>query len=339
LKVLVYGYYWKDNFGDELFKRAFKLIFPKVIFQYTDSLNKRDLDWCDVVFFGGGSILSGAIALDNIALDQIIKPIYYIGVGLEEPHPDHIQLLKQAKLIAIRKDINCCKVMAKQTLLNDYTKAPTIVIPDLVYALHSNKNILDDDDIEYEDEESGGPFNLKSILVIPNVSTLPDRMEPNWKHLAWEYYKSEFAQALDYLYEDGFRISFLPFSRNSIAKDSWAANEILAKMQHKNQLVYEDSAINQAGSILSNTNIVITQRYHGAVLGNLYKNNTIIIHHHSKLERFEPADKINFYGFRKDDILESVNNFRYHRGGFNLLQSSFYTSSSSFKELNKLVLG
>ena len=65
-KILVYGFYFKGNLGDDLFVDAFKALFPAFNFTFVDQISISDLQDVDAVFIGGGSFLGDPI---NIADD------------------------------------------------------------------------------------------------------------------------------------------------------------------------------------------------------------------------------------------------------------------------------
>ena len=81
-KVLVYGWYNKNNIGDDLFCHAFKKIFPYLNFEFTDNLNIDNLKEVSTVFIGGGSFLFADPSLSEECLKLIkTKTILYIVNG------------------------------------------------------------------------------------------------------------------------------------------------------------------------------------------------------------------------------------------------------------------
>ena len=56
-KILVYGWYHKNNIGDDLFVEAFNHLFPNFDFTFTDVLHSHLIKEADAIFFGGGSFL------------------------------------------------------------------------------------------------------------------------------------------------------------------------------------------------------------------------------------------------------------------------------------------
>jgi hypothetical protein len=282
-KVLVWGFYNKSNAGDELFKQAFQHLFPEIDFQFVDQLNASKIEATSAVILGGGSFLDNPLPMDASAHRALQdRPILYIGVGLETNiHPDHQVLLERAKLIATRTP--------NQGYLN------SIYVPDLVYALkdkswHQNKQ--------------------QAILILPNFSVIPTWNDPVWKQNAWEYFKSEFAQVLEKLYPE-FRIDFYPMCQNTTLDDHAASIEMLSKTAQRNfdGLLHQvPPTIERLTHLFSQYQLIITQRYHGAILAELARTPYVSIHHHDKLKftHVGEGSQIPFFGFSKDRLFFAI---------------------------------
>lgn len=280
--ILVYGFYNKNNLGDDLFADAFKHLFPDCNFTFTSKITKAQLN-VDAVFLGGGSFIDQSLKIDDNALSLLkTKPILYIGIGAETNiHESHIDLLKLAKLIAIRSNVNL-DIISK---LN----ATVIVIPDLVYSLPVKCN----------------PVKTKSVLYIPNISVVPKWNSEHWKHTSWEFFKIEMAQALDTM-----KVDFLPFSTNLKLNDKNAGIEIINRMNsNPNILDIQDSfntmPFNQIIDLIGSYELVITQRFHGYILSHIAKTKCLTIHHHDKLKNVS-GNKLSYYSANKNLILEHI---------------------------------
>ena len=134
MKVLVYGWYYKGNIGDNLFVHAFKRLFPNLQLVFTDTISEKRLEDVGAVFFGGGSFLLDPPSItgpfDKTWALLKAKKIFYMGVGVElEIHPFHQELMAQAQLLAIRSSDQVERVKA----INPNTR----FVPDLVYALQT----------------------------------------------------------------------------------------------------------------------------------------------------------------------------------------------------------
>lgn len=289
MKVLVYGWYHQSNIGDELFIDAFKTLFPDFEFLFTNSIAAKHLDGIDAVFIGGGSFLLAQPVISKEALEIIkTKPLFYLGVGVEsEIHPTHIDLIKHARLIATRSIDQVDKIK--------FFNPNTIWIPDLVYALQSKVKI--------------SPKKNRSVLVMPNISVVPHHLDPYWKHASWSHFKSEFAQFLDVLVNEGYSINFLSMCHNGKDNDDWPAGEIIGHMTHRNNYILGTVpiGIEPVTELLSKYNLIITQRFHGIVLSEMVRTPYISIHHHDKLKFSYPRSGafLSYYNSSKQLLVDS----------------------------------
>jgi len=289
MRVLVYGWYGKSNIGDELFIDAFRNLFPDFEFIFVNNINENSLEGIDAVFFGGGSFLLAKPLISEAALEIIkTKPIFYIGVGVEsEIHPTHIELIKLARLVAIRSLDQVDKV----SLFNKNTKW----IPDLVYSLQTKVNM--------------SPKINRSVLVLPNISIVPHHLDPYWKHASWSHFKSEFAQFLDILINEGFKLNFMSMCRNNKDNDDWPAGEIIGHMTRRNKYLLDEQPmrIEDVTGLISQYSLIITQRFHGIVLSEIVKTPYIAIHHLSKLKFSHPRNGsfLDYYSSAKQSFIDS----------------------------------
>jgi polysaccharide pyruvyl transferase WcaK-like protein len=281
--VLVCGWYFHDNLGDDLFIDAFKLLFPNFNLTFKNSFSTIDLVGIDAVFIGGGSFLEGPLNINQTTLEALKKKnIFYIGVGTETNiHSMHSDLIRIAKLVAIRSPESIDKVLQLNTNV--------IVIPDLVYCL---------------DPTISKTKIPNSILVLPNISLVPRWSDPHWKHAAWDSFKTEFAQFLDELVLAKHTIHFLPLCNNSKLDDNRAAYEIINAMYsgHSKMLLSPITSLQEVTTCISQHEAVITQRYHGIVLSNLVDTPCLTIHHHDKLKNAHGIS-ISYYGISKSVLV------------------------------------
>jgi polysaccharide pyruvyl transferase WcaK-like protein len=283
MKILVYGWYHQLNIGDDLFIQSFHKLFPTYQFVFCDHINVEVLQAVDAVFFGGGSFL---LERPNIPADALTllktKPIFYIGVGCEaEINSTHADLIRQAKLIATRSldQVDRLKILNPNTMW----------IPDLVYCL--------------QDDVTLSPKKNRSVLVMPNISVVPHNLDPHWKHASWLHFKSEFSQFLDDLVKDGFSLNFLSMCRGIKDNDDWAASEMISHMFHRGEYILKNqpTRIEDVTQLISQYNLVITQRFHGIILSEMTKTPYIAIHHHDKLKYTIPCNGsfISYYNTSK----------------------------------------
>lgn len=285
MQVLVYGFYFKGNVGDDLFIDAFTKLFPQYNFTFTDHITKKHLEGISAVFFGGGSFLDGQPEIEEGAVEIILsKKIFYIGVGIEtDIHPTHLKLMRAAKLIAARSNLEKLKDINKNV----------IYIPDLVYSLGSATNKSKD----------------KGILYIPNIATVPQHFDPHWKHVFWDRFKLEFSQVLDYLFESKYAINIFAMSKNRKLDDSWAGIEVVNQMKYRRRDFFIEHNTDYV-NLFSKYQLVITQRYHGIILAELGRTPYISLHHHDKLKRsyLNEGSFLSYYEISKDNLIKEINN-------------------------------
>jgi polysaccharide pyruvyl transferase WcaK-like protein len=283
-KVLVYGFYYKNNIGDQLFIDALHKLFPHIHFVFTDHIERQHLLGVDALFFGGGSFLDTKPLISDDAINAIkLMPSFYIGVGSEtDIHPFHLELIKAAKLVAIRS------VIKKEVFYSLNTN--TIVIPDLVYSLS--------DCVIQSDRHS------KSILILPNVSVVPQYFTSHWEHVFWEKFKIEFAQFLDILIDDRYSINLFGMCRDNELNDNFASAEIINKMRHRSSKYITDCEKDIASltKLFSSYTNIITQRYHGTILSNMCKTPCLTIHHHDKLMH---NASISYFEITKQKLIDA----------------------------------
>jgi hypothetical protein len=130
-KVLVYGYYYEDNLGDDMFISAFKLLLPQFELSFTKKLNTSILDKYHAVVVGGGDIFN------DYFMDQVREakhkyphiPFYAIGCGVSYPSYISTGCTALFEMIYLRNstDLPCFRMIMGY----EYVKA----MPDLGFML------------------------------------------------------------------------------------------------------------------------------------------------------------------------------------------------------------
>lgn len=306
-KILCYGHYNHQNLGDELFKNAFEKLFPEYDFTFTDHLTIELLKDKDALFFGGGSFLNQSISGFNVwDFQGFNTPVFYIGVGFEtEIHIDHYHFLGKAKLITSRSG-NCRWLNVAQKQWN------ITLIPDLVYYLKLKSH-------SFKKENT--------VLILPNVSVIPKYDSPSWVTSAWDNFKNQFAQFLDYLIDNEFNIKFGTMCHNEVENDNYASYQISSLMKHRSIIHLEndhESDQFRANDIGAYSH-VITQRYHGIVLSEIMNIPVLPISHHDKLN---VTGALPYYEISKHRLINSF---------YRLKEPNISIDFSAFEELKKRV--
>jgi polysaccharide pyruvyl transferase WcaK-like protein len=285
VKIVVYGFYHHQNIGDDLFAKAFQKLFPQYHFVFTDTLSVAVIQDASAIFIGGGSFLFAPLNIPSEDFPVLkTKKLLYIGVGIEDfIHPMHLELMAQAELIAIRNPQQLKRMLD--------INSKTIYLPDLVYSMEIEKT---------------KHKHSKSVLVLNNFLVIPTWQDPYWQHISWSYFKSEFGQFLDELLDQGYDVKFLPMSYNVESSDLHASIEILNSMKHRdaNYLISPASYdIDFIINTLSQFEMIITQRFHGTVLSELYGIPYVCIHHHDKLRRsMERGQFVSYFALSKENL-------------------------------------
>lgn len=289
--VLVYGWYGRGNVGDELFRNAFQRLLPDMNIKFVSRIEEQDLEGVDAVVFGGGSFVYARPHVTHEAMVKILTmPVFYVGVGVEKTiDPAHQRLMKRAHAVFTRSTESLDLVRAYNPTAEH--------AEDIVFSLH--------------DEAAPVETAEKTILVMPNLETVPKWSSPHWMHVAWDHFKDELAQALDVLVSEGWTVSFLPSCRNASMDDTWAATEVLARMEKRSAckvLDVPEADVACISSVVSKHQVVVTQRYHGAILAKLSGRPCVMVHHHDKLKNIFPAaeQNVSFYASSKAVLLDAI---------------------------------
>lgn len=290
MKILVYGFYNNSNLGDNLFIEAFRHLFPDFDFIFTETIAEDKLRGIDAVFFGGGSFLLARPLISEESLQELRhKKIFYLGVGVEaEIHPVHLDLMRSAKMIATRSPEQIKK-------LSFFNKNVSYV-PDLVYSLQ--------DQVVHSEKINN------SVLILPNISIIPQVADAHWKHSAWAYFKSEFVQFMDWLIDNGYHPHLFPMCQGQEIDDNWVSAELVSYMEKRNSRYIHSSvdrpiSIKEITKLVSQYNIVITQRFHGIVLSEMTRTPYLTISHHDKLKFSQPGEGyfLSYYNTSKQLLI------------------------------------
>jgi polysaccharide pyruvyl transferase WcaK-like protein len=164
------------------------------------------------------------------------------------------------------------------------------VIKDLAYLLYK--------DIKVEK-------NKNSVLIIPNSHIVPQYDSLIWQNSSWNYFKSEFSQFTDYLFENNYIVNYFPMSSNYKHMDIYAAAEIINCSKHKEYLIKDKTnSFIETAKLFSSYDLIISQRYHGSIIADMYDIPSITISHHIKLNF---PNYIDYYGINKNILIKSFN--------------------------------
>jgi polysaccharide pyruvyl transferase WcaK-like protein len=125
-RVVSLGWYGHQNCGDETFRAALRVLFPKVDFIFINNLAKHvDLvNSSDYLLIGGGNIVTGDFLN---GLDDVTSPYSFVGVGLTPNAP--VRYLEGAEWVLVRD------------LISQRLYRSSYYMPDLAFSLTPNRDV------------------------------------------------------------------------------------------------------------------------------------------------------------------------------------------------------
>jgi len=119
----------------------------------------------------------------------------------------------------------------------------------------------------------------------------------------------ETAQTLDALIEDNYVVDFYAMSQIPEEHDEWAGIELINKMKHKPKLHLPTcNDVSSITELFSQYGVILTQRYHGAVLAEMSGTPYVCVYHHDKLRHtsFDLGRFVPYFGISKGKLMQEV---------------------------------
>jgi polysaccharide pyruvyl transferase WcaK-like protein len=288
-RIFVLGWYAGEsvNLGDEAFKPSFKKLWKNVEFTFGNSIPK-DINSYDYFWIGGGSFLDQP--LSNPHHITVKKPIGIIGVGISTIHPKNKAIVDSAKIIVVRDKSSQSKI------------PNSIYAPDIVFSLEDSfyKNCQD---------PSG-----KKITILLSDFISPQEVSQAYSIAAFNWFVIEFASFCDLLVDKKYQLEFVPMCFGAI-DDRRISAAIISRMKNKSKVKWclENLSIENLRIKISESNLVITQRFHGMIFSTLSEVNFINIRFHDKMlslmKDMNWNSHIDYYGFNKIQLMSLLNSF------------------------------
>jgi hypothetical protein len=291
-RALVVGWYGHGNVGDETFRLAFEELWGSLAdFTFVDQVPADVNERFDAVMIGGGSLMDHNIP-SLIDPQHITIPIGLIGVGIHSYlHPSPARWIKQAKVVVVRN----------QSPLNP---PGAIVAPDLFFACQW---------------PVPGPPPAPTpgyLLVLGNDFVMTRRDSPAWQVAAWDWFKGELAHTLDQHF-GGMPVIFAPMCTGpgmtmGPDDDRLFAAEIVAQMGARDRvtMLSDPADLQTLSGLITGADLIVTLRFHGAVLAAILEAPFVGISMHDKMRSFfEQNDMPNwtdYYGFTGTRLLDAL---------------------------------
>ena len=291
MNIYVFGWYGHKNLGDEAFKTAIRCLWPEHHFHFSDSfdslLKSPPYIEYEAVFIGGGSFLDQKIK--NI--DKVVQgwPVFFVGVGINGAvTSDNFIALQAAKGVYVRDQ-------KSKSIFPE-----SVVVGDLVLSMdkHPNKK-------------------LKQVLVLPNSYLSPSYNSQAWVDSSEAWYAHELAKILDSFVEKKAKVIFYPLCIDNSLDDRMQAASILSRMKHRGSSLVEwalTSTPHDLLSILSCSELCITNRLHGGVFSTITRTPFVMVSSNDKMLSYcEEMDVpwLEYYGFSANNfysVLPTINN-------------------------------
>lgn len=282
MRVGIFGWYGRNNCGDEAFKDAFNILLPKLSKDY-----RCDMPDCDVLILGGGDVVK-SYYLDVIG----DREFFLLGAGLG--YESELDLLagKRIKRAVFRNRRDAALAFAKGI--------DAVWCPDLAFAIPA-------------------PSKMKNLGRKRAVVILNDVINPSFdkrdkaSEIAYaEYLKWELADSLSYLSE-WYDITFMPFSAERRHMDVKCCHDVVSRMTRPGETIVMPAPLIPSDALqhISNADLVITMKFHGVIFATLSSTPFVNIGLSRKTQQFCKESglgdlSVPSYGFSQETFLSAV---------------------------------
>lgn len=319
MKVLVLGYYYRHNLGDEMFSYVFRKYFEKywpdieLVIKNTDDLKEIPSD-VSIVICGGGDLINDYFLtkihrLINSKKDYL--PIYALGIGV--PYPN---MIEQGALDCFDYIIHRNKI-DEERLLTKYGPNRVQYFPDLGFMLPTfcGSEIVTNSykRLEVDDGQKIGIFLSKTIFhpsnpqayqqILDNIAYFLVKLARTKKEIKLEKFRSKCTMPK---HKYKYQIYLIPSSTNQNStreNDQLINQDLYQKMKtygnFSNVHVIEDGMkMEEILPIFRNFKFTICTRFHAHVFSILAGVPILSIHTSRKVETLLHESGISEYGIK-----------------------------------------
>jgi polysaccharide pyruvyl transferase WcaK-like protein len=290
IKIFVYGWYGKNNLGDDAFKDSFEFLWPDADFTFSSTIPQNvNLEY-DLFWVGGGSFLEQHIQ----GIEDVKLPIAFVGVGgCSCPAEATREALEKAKIIVFRD----------AGALKHWSTPQTYAISDLVFARDFEPLKL--------------PKKDQIAIFLNDFITPKGKACAEWKTLAYSWFLQEFSKILD-RFSSKYTIKLFPMCVNPRVDDRRTAAAILGRSEYPQRYDWEMGIPSEMDlrKVISESKFVITQRFHGLVYSILEDTPCVTMTMHDKFAALCSELDIpilDFYGMTDKKFTEVLNQVRYRK--------------------------
>jgi len=275
MNILIIGYYFKNNLGDDLFIDAFKKILPNFTLTFKNSDKIKDIinfNIYDSIIFGGGDLINDYFynIIKNVR-SVYDKPIYGYGLGI--PYRELIQrnYLNNFDNLFVRNKEYLLDI--QQVIGSKYTHYQ----PDMVF-----KNFISyKDDIDLNNRKTIGIFLACSLNVPIIIEKLYDILN-------------------NILKETDYILHFICFDTGkSIDNNDYSINSLISdKLNLFNKRIINDKnrySGNEMYDIIKTFRLCICSRFHSHILSTIAGIPFLGFHYANKTKLYVTENNYEYY--------------------------------------------
>jgi polysaccharide pyruvyl transferase WcaK-like protein len=271
MRILAYGWYDKENIGDESYKLSFPSLFPDHEWTFTDTVNDEIVQDHDVVVLGGGNILDSKF-VSKLKPFAGVRPIYAFSVGCmdERLQPGDLDFFEAIYVRDRWSQQNVEKL-----------GVACEVVPDAAFYFQANK--ARGKDLMENWISPQIHWNVKRKLGVTINTHLAGCSQDALAQdvLRFQMFAMDTANVIDRLPGNGIFIPYMtkPPWDDRVA-NGWVASR--CRTHTKNTVIYETLGVQDVLDLTSALDAAICTRFHASVFCTIAGVPFVDIHHHDK---------------------------------------------------------